>query len=417
MRKTLLLLLAAGIFVSCSTAVVVRPDDPSLQSIVKTYIESHGSDYRNDIEKSIIEESAYYLFGYLRQKYGEVNFKRFTDSIAGGSSISDAIRKIYNDTVYGLSYRMLRSFGGADEPAETEMKTTNVGVFCIEYFTGSPAERDMDKIVYLLCDYFDSVTNFFLTNAAMRTAFSNSLSQFKNGRIFLTLYNNRRQYGQSSVAATTMGFTAQPGDAGLSPIIAVRTAYFNVLSIYPFSHEISHAVMALSRLDCPLKFIPFENTNLSSITNTDEFGRLASEEIRKMPDLMETIKSIDETMLGSWGEGVAEYLTARANLYYRYGFFGGVNDELRFLQSQGKRLTPVAALLDRGLRTSPDIRKIMMNYQEMHSYVEYIVENYGWGTLYRIGEAGSTDVAFEEVLGMDREAFHKQWLAWLDGGE
>jgi hypothetical protein len=112
---------------------------------------------------------------------------------------------------------MLRSFDSGQDPVLTEMTFTNVGVFRIEYFPGSAAERDMDKIVYLLNDYFDAVTNFFLTNAQMYRRFTDSLAQFKNGRISLTLYGNRRQYGQSSVASTTMGFTAQPGDSGCRP--------------------------------------------------------------------------------------------------------------------------------------------------------------------------------------------------------
>jgi hypothetical protein len=175
--------------------------------------------------------------------------------------------------------------------------------------------------------------------------------------------------------------------------------------------------MALSRLDNPLRFIPFRNTNISHVTNSEEFGRLASEDMRDMPELAYALKTIEESVLGVWGEGIAEYLTARANLYFRYGFFGSVNDELRFLQSKGKRLAPVAALIDKGLRPPLDIRKIMMNYQEIHSYVEYIVENYGWTKLYEAAADGSGDEAFMTAFGTDRAGFHERWLEWLASGE
>ncbi len=418
MQKFCFIILIAGVLSGCASGISVRADDRGLQSVAEAYFAEYPREFANDMEKRIVEESAYYLMGYLQKRYGEPWFGAFTNRILQGMPIPEAVRRTYGMTVYAVSYEMLKTFEQPGECPAGAVESTNIGIFRIEYNAGSPAERDLPKIAYLLTDYFDRITNFFLTNGEARETFASTLSNFRDGRVFIRLYNDKRQYGQASVASTTVGYNARPGDTGFVPVIGFATAYYNVLSIYAFSHELAHVVMALSRVDFPVTVIPFEDETLSEVTNPTEFGRRAQEEVRRrMPELMDKTKKFDGFVGGQWGEGLAEYLTARANIYYRYGLFGDVDDELAFLLERGRRMTPVAKLLDGGLRGTPSIAKIMQHYQQMHSCVEYIVERYGWGAMYRLIDSGSTDADFERILGVNRGQFQREWLERLERRE
>jgi hypothetical protein len=402
MKKLLLFTLLLS---SCASRYILKDDLPQTVDQVEDYILVKGLKFGNVAEEAIIRKSLYYLFTYLEQRFGEKDFGVFYYRTLHGESIPDAMRETYGAAQYAIAYE---SFLLVESPHVSDirmMKSTNDGVFLVYYFPGSQAEKDLSLIFYQLDYYFTKLTNVFIKSAHDLHLFQTNLSLFNDGAIHVFLFENRAQGGIFSVGEGYIGFSYDLDKNSFIPEIGFKTAYYNALSGYVFSHELTLLIMGLTRMDPPIRPIPypekFEKADIYKNTG-------------KLMTFIQSVYSTNaykyEIIMGkSWGEGIAEYMTSRFNFLIRYGIIGDVDDDLRYITGHGGNLTPVSMLLDNGLRFGADMSRVVMHYQEMHSAVAYITAKYGWDAMLRLIDLPGSDEDFLSVLGLDRGGFNKAW--------
>jgi len=97
------------------------------------------------------------------------------------------------------------------------------------------------------------------------------------------------------------------------------------------------------------------------------------------------------------GEGLAENVTEKSSIYYKYKFLSDVDDELRFWKCNGNEFIPIKELLEQ----DQGAHQRTLLYQQIHSFSRYIINNYGNDKFTELLLSNQTNNDFIQILGDD----------------
>jgi hypothetical protein len=405
MKKFLLLAL---FFTSCTARYAILEDVPAAIEQADDYLLAANLKFDNDMDRKIVTKSLYYMFEYIRQRFGEKDFLKFYKTALHGVSIPDSARQTFNQTFYGLlseAYFLLKPLKYSES---SSMISTNFQAFRIYYFPGSAAEKDLPMICYLLDKYFTAITNIFAADSVMMQRLKTNFSLIKENALHIYLFEDRSQTGSKSVADGYFSYTIDWKNDRFVPEVGLKTAYYNIISAYIFSHELTHLVMGLTGITRPLAPVTYSKEyHVNESKMSDALYKYI------MPFFMTNIGEIARGVGNNWGEGVAEYITSKCNLYFRYGLLDNVNNDLRYYMKNGGKLTPVFTLVEKGLWTGYDLKLYRVHYQEMHSVAAFLVEKFGWNKLMEMIYSPDEDATFLRIYELSKQQISDFWLAHL----
>ncbi|OHD53451.1 MAG: hypothetical protein A2Y33_15130 [Spirochaetes bacterium GWF1_51_8] len=402
------LLLVGLLFSSCTVRYMIQDDIPQLDEQAEDYILASGMSFPNNTERKIITKSLYYIFGYIRQKFGEQQFQKFYLSALHGTPLPEAARVTFGQTFYGMLSEAYFSLAPVKQSGSEQMNVTNIGVFKVHYFPESAAEKDLPMIFYLLDNYFTAITNILVDSPQALANLKTNLSLMSDKSFQIFLYEERSQTGSKSIADGYIGYTLEANKQLIVPEIGLKTAYYNIFSSYVFSHELTHLLMGLTRFKTPLApiVIPVP-MQISGNAMTDELYRYV------MPIISSNFQNVEYALGNGWGEGIAEYVTSQCNLYFKYGLLDDVDNDLKYFMQKGGSLTPLPYLLDNGLWAGINQAMTRVHYQEMHSAVKFVAENHGWKKLIELINSPGGDADFLSLFELSKQQFGEAWLASL----
>lgn len=403
MKRTLILtmVILSIVFTGCSKSVIIKANEASLQQKVEVFINKHPKQFSgltNKMEKRIIEKSLYNIMYYLKARYGQERFDKFYAMCLENNNFSDNIYKVYNQTFYAIGYRMFKDIDNKLSDRKEKMKKHDIFAFRIHYYEGSQVEVDMPMIEYLLTNYYDVLNKHFINDPKTKTNWQTTLDRLIDKKIHIYLFENKKQTGLTSTAATSIGYGLNRKSQTLVPFASITTAYHNITTSSIFMHEMTHIIGMLSMMDEPLNTITFSNFNIND----------SKKELYKKVKIVtkSEIKKIEEAHGKFWGEGLAEYTAELYSLYYKYGLRADVDDELRYLSKKGEKFPTINQLLKEGLHSGYNSKELLKRYQLSHSLARYVVKNYGEDKLMEL-QSNPNDL--KKVLGVDSSELYRMW--------
>lgn len=396
---------------SCASTLRIPAGNTAMKQQAALLLEGMGAVFTNETEKTVMENSLYSFLAYLEWRFGPEKLDGFMKLSRENRSFGTSFHTVYGTTVYQTGYEMLARDLDAPNAGPIGYIGGPEGSDYEYYWArGSAADNDLHLIETLLEEYSAGMRNILRESGKLELFVSN-LRLVKNGRVALELCSTKDETGFINVAVTSIGLDIRPGEKGSLKItmpVSVRTAYFSPLSSMSFVHELAHVYLILG--SCSLDNI-LELSGLPEYTNSGLTPVEIMKDLKRDP---ERIKKIVEAFvpsdLGIWHEGMAEYLSSRHSIFYRYGLFPDVDDELRFLCSRGARLTPLAVLDKNGLQAGLDYPRTVMNYQAAHSFVRFAAEKYGLETVMKILLERLGSKEREKLLGTNLADLETEWL-------
>ncbi|MBN1797752.1 MAG: hypothetical protein JW822_04185 [Spirochaetales bacterium] len=224
-------------------------------------------------------------------------------------------------------------------------------------FKNTQAQKDMEKIMYLCEKYISDLTGFINPDGTVLKRFENNFSYLNNNKITLTLPPNSKYWkGFNKTASMNFGYSFD--DRGLKIEIGIALPYYNSLSTAVLTHEITHMVDLLFKID---------------LGRTESFSYLQGDEQKKRfrewwTTILRDIFPHDTPL----GEGFAEYTSFKFSIFYR-DLVLKPEERLHATGQSRKIRTRIlkrpAAAWNRKIR--------LLQYTELQSLVTFIIEKYG----------------------------------------
>ncbi len=421
LKSAIILIIVMSLNLACSPSIRMDPAVNSSARYQDPAREFSAMDSTDPLEQQIREQALGELFYYLDQRYGPEKFQSFLIKVRQ-SGIAEAVYQTYHKSFYQLSYEMLK--GIEQDGSTNEMISSDEGPFRFHYFPGSRAQKDMPLLKYMVSRYFQQIREDVLLPMDRWNTFETNLRFIRDEKIHIYLYDNNSQSGIKSIAETSIsyGIFNREGQPRFELSVDMRFDYLGLLSSYTFVHEMSHAILGLSRgdfqaLDIDLdtwKDLPVLSGKTGAayyraLFNDQGFQKYLKSELQQNLGLLVWVDRADV-----WEEGMAEYLVGKYNLFQQSGMVPPVDRELAFYLSRGQALTPITKLLRSGYRPGGSMTfnpaRIYKHYQEGHSWIKYLADVYGQERLMRYYFQACPPDDFKETFGDDIEAVNRSWI-------
>ncbi len=420
MRPTLSLSLAAlflSLTAACSVPLrseVLHRDLPGLTPAA----EQLAAPVTNTVDHEIASRAAGEFLAWLEKRYGRPKYRELLYAIQSGS-LADALYRVYGQSFYQISSDMLYHLD--QDSGRDPMAWIDLGPIRVYYHPGGRAEQDLPHIRYLVQRYLDQIRKDVLLPQGRWQTIESNLSLIQENHIRLYLHDNASQSHIKSIAETKLGLFLHSTNGTIIPEYQVDMVfeYYGLLSSYTFVHEMSHALLALSRgilSPVTINYSLWQHDPRLAGLKDDAFFQALFRLPAFQQELRTTLQSNISPLIWAgrtdvWEEGMAEYLVGRYNLFQQAGLIPDVDRELAFYLSRGTALTPLDALITRGYRPSPLMSrsKIYQHYQLGHSFVRYLADTFGQDRLLDFYYHSCDTGDFEKYFGQSYSAVKRDW--------
>jgi hypothetical protein len=229
--------------------------------------------------------------------------------------------------------------------------------YVYKVFKDTPAHKDIEKIIFLCEKYISELIGFINPNEKILKRFENNFSYLEYKKILLELPPNS-SYWKNFNRTASMKFGYGFGDDGLKIEISIALPYFNILSSAVLTHEITHMVDLLFKID---------------LKKAEELSFLEPE--KRKPALNNWWEQVFKDIFPhdtQFGEGFAEYTAFQFSIFYRDLVLRPEERLHATKQSRAVRtriLKRPTASLNRKVR--------LLQYTELQSFVTFLIEKYG----------------------------------------
>lgn len=398
--KWLVICLALFQLVGCSNPIFVNKTDTQAQDEVGWFVKKMNLNFTNKTEQHIISESLYDYFYYIRQKYGLEKWRVLLKETEK-KSLSESIIGIYNKTLYQMGTEMINNLLAKEEDRIENLVSIDFDVFKIYYNSGSDIEKDIESIRYLLNRYYRGISEFVLTDKKITENFNKNLNNLNENKIIVYLLNNEaliKKYNlqyRGETAAVQYYYSLKQGY--YLPHLELIIKYNSILSAYVLVHELTHIIYALSTIN-PDQALRYD----ASLTGS----------LEKAKQTANTLKIEGGGMLG---EGFAEYVTEKFNIFYKYKILGDVDIDVKCYSEKNNFKINIASL-PQEIR-SPDINKRVFSYQIAHSLCRYIIAKYSKEKFIELLNTSQQNEDYKKILGIDIEQLNQEWNEYIKNKE
>ncbi|MEC4685327.1 MAG: hypothetical protein VST71_06320 [Nitrospirota bacterium] len=386
----------------CASHIVVKDNNDELRQKSARMINNMVFD--NQTENEIVSDILYNIFYYLNEKYGSDKFDQFYQKALKSSDLAASIRDVYGKRLYRLGIEMFRDLDTTSSDTGSSLLSTDLGIFRIYYVKDSKADHDMPYIKYLLKTYYEELSRIYLSSYRLNNKVQLLLNKMSPPKIEVYFFENTGQAKKyfPGFSSTAQAFirSEKVDDANYHADAGIAIKYYNILSSAVFVHELTHLIFLISNIP---------DSIIGNLTPVEGFS---VEEVKRISESIK--RSAGGVILG---EGLAEYITEKYSLFYKYHLLSDVDEELNY-EFCSNGLLSLKELLKKHDVHAVSIWDLLglgynreLIYQQGHSITRFIINNYGNDKFVKLLLSNKTDKDFKEILGEDIDTVNRKWFS------
>ena len=400
-RLIYILIICQIFLLGCAHHIVIK--DNNLELRQKSARMINEMDFDNRTEKEIVYDILYNIFYYLDARYGADKFNQFYQKSIKSGDFAVSIRDVYGKRLYRLGIEMFRDLDSTPSHVNAPLLSTDLGIFRIYYVKDSKAHHDMPYIKYQLNTYYEELSRLYLSSDQLNNKFQLILSKLSPPKIKIYFFENtgqaKKHFPNFDTTAQAFIRSEKVDTANYHANAGIAIKYYNILSSAVFVHELTHLIFLVSNIP---------DSIISGLPPTEGFSE---EEVKRIS------ASIGRNAGGViLGEGLAEYITEKHSLFYKYNLLSDVDEELNY-EFCSNGLLSLKELLKKHNVHALSIWNLLgfgynkeLIYQQGHSITRYIIKNYGNDKFIRLLLSNKTNKDFSEILGDDIDTVNQGWF-------
>ena len=330
----------------------------------------------NSIEEKLFHDSLLYMLEYMTKVKGEELLANIS-TIQDGDNFKDLIYTKFKKTPMAFGRNMVKHW---DSESTFNYKTgkqisTESAHFIYLIYEGTKAHDDIESIKYMCEKYLTEILYFAKYTI---TDFEKALAMFDYKKIPIELPPDRKGWSSFfSIAGFSFGMSASVDGVKFS--MSLKIPYFNSSMTTVITHEITHLIDLILKLgdESTPTVINKINNKIKHMKTTIPLAQQKTEIERYLESL--DWQALFELVITNifpadtpLGEGFAEYMSKKFNLFHRFFFYTPEERITRFRKSD--------RILKNFLHKNVGVRGLSQRtplYTSLHSVVKYLIEVYG----------------------------------------
>ncbi len=267
--------------------------------------------------------------------------------------------------------------------------------FLYRFYEGTAAYDDIDRIIYLCEKNVSELIAFIDQDRILTKRFQENFDYLENNRIILELPPNSKLWsGFNKTAHMRVGYDFT--ENGFVSDISIALPYYNSLSSSVLTHEITHMIDLLFKID---------------LSETERFrAPLSEDEEAEFSGWWESIFEDIFPHDTQFGEGFAEYTAYQYSIFH-HNFL--LKPEERLRQTRSRR--PIRSDILKKPAIALNRSRRLLQYAELQSMVTYLIERYGKEKFVKFYfDPPLTEECFNRYYGLSYSQAEAEWKMYYD---